>query len=63
MLALELGDAQYCRKFVELAYQKGLITFFFLFTATAVRLSPPLIISEEEILKACQKMQECLDEL
>jgi acetylornithine/succinyldiaminopimelate/putrescine aminotransferase len=63
MLALELGNAENCRKFVELAYQKGLITFFFLFTATAVRLSPPLIISEEEILTACQKMQECLDEL
>ena len=63
MLAIELGDADKCRKFVELAYTKGLITFFFLFTGTAVRLSPPLIITEEEIQTACKKIQEVLNEL
>lgn len=63
MLAIELGNVEKCRKFVELAYKKGLITFFFLFTDTAVRLSPPLIISEEEIQTACKKIQEVLNEL
>lgn len=63
MLAIELGNADKCRKFVEMAYEKGLITFFFLFTGTAIRLSPPLVITEEEIKTACQKMQEILDEL
>jgi len=63
MLAIELGDDRKCRKFVEIAYKKGLITFFFLFTGTAVRLSPPLIITEEEIQTACKKIQEVLNEL
>ena len=63
MLAIELGDVEKCRKFVELAYEKGLVTFFFLFTGTAVRLSPPLIITEEEIQFACKKIQEALNEL
>lgn len=63
MLAIELGDVERCRNFVELAYKKGLITFFFLFTGTAVRLSPPLIISEEEIQSVCKKIQEVLNEL
>lgn len=63
MLAIELGDTKKCRKFVDIAYLKGLITFFFLFTGTAVRLSPPLIITEEEIQTACKKMQDILNEL
>ena len=63
MLAIELGDDRKCRKFVEIAYKKGLITFFFLFTGTSVRLSPPLIITEEEIQTACKKIQEVLNEL
>jgi acetylornithine/succinyldiaminopimelate/putrescine aminotransferase len=37
--------------------------FFFLFTNSAVRLSPPLIISEEEIIVACHKIKEILNEL
>ena len=63
MLAIELGNVKKCRKFVELAYKKGLITFFFLFTSTAVRLSPPLVITEVEIQSACKKIQEVLNEL
>ena len=63
MLGIELGDIIKCRKFVELAYKKGLITFFFLFTSTAVRLSPPLVITEVEIQSACKKIQEVLNEL
>ena len=63
MLAIELGDIEKCRNFVDLAYKKGLITFFFLFTDTAVRLTPPLIITEEEIQYACKKIQEVLNEL
>ena len=63
MLAIELGNVKKCRKFVELAYKKGLITFFFLFTSTAVRLSPPLVITEVEIQSACKKIQDVLNEL
>ena len=63
MLAIELENASYCQQIVEKGYDKGLIMFFFLFTNTAVRLSPPLIISEEEIIEACHKIKEILNEL
>ena len=62
MLAVEFDDAEICRKVVHRGLEKGLITFFFLFTHTAVRLSPPLIISEDEIRKAAQLILEILDE-
>ena len=63
MLSIELNDANLCQKLVERAYEKGLITFFFLFTNTSVRLSPPLIISDEEIEVACDKIKEVLNEI
>jgi len=62
MLAIELEDAETCRKVVHRGLEKGIITFFFLFTQTAVRLSPPLTISEDEIRKAAQVILEILDE-
>ncbi len=63
MLAIELGNAELCNKVVEKCYHKGLITFFFLFTSTAVRISPPLIISKDEIIEACSKIKEILTEI
>ena len=63
MLAIELENAKYCQQLVEKGYDNGLIMFFFLFTNTAVRLSPPLIISEDEIIEACHKIKEILNSL
>jgi len=62
MLAIELGDAETCQKLVSKGIEKGIITFFFLFTDTAVRLSPPLTISEDEIREAGKLICEILDE-
>lgn len=63
MLAIELGSDELCQKVVDKCYEKSLITFFFLFTGSAIRLSPPLIISEEEIIIACAKIIEAIDEV
>ena len=63
MLAIELDDPKHCQYLVEKGYEQGLIMFFFLFTNTAVRLSPPLIISEEEIIKACSTIKNILNEI
>lgn len=63
MLAIELNDVELCQKVVERGYEEGLITFFFLFTNTAVRLSPPLIIPDEEIVSACDKIKEILNHI
>ena len=62
MLGLELEDAELCQKLVTRGLEEGIITFFFLFTETAVRISPPLTISEDEIRKAGQIICAILDE-
>ena len=62
MLGIEFEDAEICQNVVNRGLEKGIITFFFLFSQTAVRLSPPLTISEDEIRKAAQVILEILDE-
>ena len=62
MLAIELDDVELCQKVVHRGIEKGIITFFFLFSKTAVRLSPPLTISEDEIRNAAEVILDILDE-
>ena len=62
MLAIELDDVELCQKVVHRGIEKGIITFFFLFSKTAVRLSPPLTISHDEIRYAANIILNILDE-
>lgn len=62
MLALELDDVELCQKVVHRGLEMGIVTFFFLFSKTAVRLSPPLTISEDEIRNAAKVILDILDE-
>ncbi len=62
MMALELGDANLVQKTIAAALQRGVLTDWFLFKDTALRIAPPLIITEEEIKKACGILLESLDE-
>ena len=62
MLALEFENAEICQKVVNIGLERGIISFFFLFTDTAVRLSPPLTISENEIREAGRIICSILDE-
>ena len=43
--------------------EKGLILFWLLFEGKAIRITPPLTISEEEIKKGCKILLEVLDEV
>ena len=43
--------------------KKGLLLFWLLWEKNAIRISPPLNISKEEILKGCQIIRETLDEM
>tara|TARA_B100000927_G_scaffold62542_1_gene49034 strand:+ start:373 stop:1560 length:1188 start_codon:yes stop_codon:yes gene_type:complete len=63
MLGVELGCSEKCKKFVDEAYNEGLITFFFLFNKSSVRLSPPLTISFDEIEFACKKFIKVLNKI
>ncbi|MDB5272670.1 MAG: aminotransferase class [Chitinophagaceae bacterium] len=62
MLAIELEDATLVQRTIAKALEKGLLTDWFLFKDTALRLAPPLTITEEEIDKACMILNESLTE-
>ncbi|WP_108172078.1 aspartate aminotransferase family protein [Christiangramia gaetbulicola] len=63
MLALILKSAEIADKLVLLAKEKQLILFWLLFEKRAVRLTPPLTISNEEILKGCGIIVDILSEI
>jgi acetylornithine/succinyldiaminopimelate/putrescine aminotransferase len=63
LLAVELGSAEKMFKMMELFAQKGIMSDWFLFCDTAFRISPPLVISEEEIRDSARIIRESLDEI
>jgi len=54
MLAIEFEDKELTRKVVEESLKQGLVLFYFLFTETAVRITPPLNITKYEIKIGCK---------
>jgi acetylornithine/succinyldiaminopimelate/putrescine aminotransferase len=60
MLAAELGSFEAVRKTILQCLDKGLILDWFLFNNTAIRLAPPLTITQEEIAFACNTLVEAL---
>ncbi len=61
MLAVHLDNFENLRKVIQLCIEKGVITDWFLFCNHALRIAPPLIISEQEIRNACAIILEALD--
>ena len=53
MLALLLDSSEIANKIVLQAKEDGLILFWLLYEPKAVRISPPLTISNEELIKGC----------
>ena len=54
ILSVELDSEELAKKIVEESLKNGLILFYFLFTKTAIRITPPLTISEKEIIEGSQ---------
>ncbi|MGC6421355.1 MAG: aspartate aminotransferase family protein [Flavobacteriaceae bacterium] len=63
MLAPLFRDSETARQLVLKGLEKGLILFWLLWEKRAVRISPPLTISENEIRKGCRMIKEILDTL
>jgi len=61
MLALILKDKEMADRVILECAGKGLILFWLLFEPRAVRISPPLTISKEEIEKGCELIIETLN--
>ena len=63
MLALILKKPNLTKKLVEGCLDNGLILFYLLFEPKAVRITPPLTISENEIKKGCKIILSELDKI
>ena len=62
MLALLFKKPEIANYLILTAAKKKLILFWLLFESRAVRISPPLTISKEEIEKGCSQIIEILDQ-
>ncbi len=63
MLALLVESSEIASKIILKSIEKGLLLFWLLFEDKAVRITPPLTITEEEILKGCNIIIEVLNEI
>jgi putrescine aminotransferase len=63
MLAVELNDADKVKKVIQHCVEQGILTDWFLFCDTALRIAPPLTIQEEEIKKACKILLHAFNNL
>lgn len=61
LLGVEFGDAPLCARVVNRAVQTGLLTEWFLFHDTALRVAPPLTITLQEIELSSRILLEAID--
>lgn len=62
MLALIMPSSKIVNKLILKCQEKGLILFWLLFEPKAVRITPPLTISNDEIIKGCSLIISVLNE-
>jgi acetylornithine/succinyldiaminopimelate/putrescine aminotransferase len=60
-MAVEFATFETCKKTIDACLEDGLMTDWFLFASNCLRISPPLIISRDEIERACKKILAALD--
>lgn len=63
MMAVHFSDFDTNKKIIDALIAKGVFTDWFLFASHALRIAPPLNISEAEIREACKIILEVLDKL
>ena len=61
LMAIEYGDDAFCEKVVKRTVETGLLTEWFLFWPSAMRIAPPLTITSEEIETSCRILLEAID--
>jgi acetylornithine/succinyldiaminopimelate/putrescine aminotransferase len=62
LIALEFNDRELNFKVIRSCLEKGVIVDWFLFCDTALRIAPPLIISDQEIMQASTIIKEAIIE-
>lgn len=61
MLAVEFENFELNKKIIDRCIENGVITDWFLHCSNAMRIAPPLIITGEQIEKACTVIVEAID--
>lgn len=61
MLALIMKDEETANRLILEGLQEGILLFWLLYEPRAVRITPPLTISEQEISKGCRLILDILD--
>lgn len=63
MLSVDFEDTELNLKIIETCVKNGLIVDWFLFNSHSMRIAPPLIISDDEIKKACSIILKSIAEV
>ena len=63
LLAVELGSPERLYRIMEIFKREGIMSDWFLYCDTAFRISPPLVISEEEVRDSAAIIRRCMDGL
>jgi len=59
-MALEFDSFEMNKKVIDACIKSGIMTDWFLFAPYCLRISPPLVISEEQISSACQTIMKAI---
>ena len=63
MLAPELSSSEYTLRVQAECMNRGLILFFLMYSIENLRITPPINISDEDIIKGCEILKSVLDDL
>lgn len=61
--AVDFGNEELNFKVIKKCLENGIITDWFLFCTTAMRIAPPLNIAEEDLINSIEKIKKILDSL
>jgi acetylornithine/succinyldiaminopimelate/putrescine aminotransferase len=61
LIAVQLENREQVKKIIAKAMEEGIILDWFLFCDSALRISPPLIITREQLNEVCRKLRGILD--
>ena len=63
LLAVELGESDRLYRLMDIFIEEGILSDWFLYCDTAFRISPPLVILDDEIRDCVALIRKCLDRL
>ena len=62
-LSLQFDSFETCKSIIDLCIENGVVSDWFLFAADCMRIAPPLIITEEEIVSICTVIVLCIEQV